>query len=404
MLRRSAREVFTKSPNDVVVLSSVRSPIARAYKGAFKDCYPEEILMPIMQSAVQRADIQPHHVNDALIGNVLGELGFAKTGRMALNAAGFPNSTTFHTLNRQCSSSLQAITHMSHSILVGQIDVGLAGGVESMTRNYTTRGIPIDVSPTLKDSAVKDARDCLLPMLQTSENVASRYGIGRREQDEYAAESQRRAAEAQASGRFEHEIAPVLTRQVDTETGEETARVVEQDEGIRKGVTVEKLASLKPVLENGFSTAGNSSQISDGASATILARRSWADAHGLRPIARFAGTQLAGCAPDEMGIAPVYAIENLYRYTGIQKSDVDVWELNEAFASQTIHCVRELGLDLDKVNPNGGAIALGHPIGATGARQTATLLAELTRREQEVGVVSMCASTGMGVAALFIQE
>ena len=211
-----------------------------------------------MQSAVQRADIQPHHVNDALIGNVLAELGFAKTGRMALNAAGFPNSTTFHTVNRQCSSSLQAITHMSHAILVGQIDVALAGGVESMTRNYTTRGIPVDVSPTLKDSSVKDARDCLLPMLKTSENVASRYGIGRREQDEYAAESQRRAAEAQASGRFAHELAPVLTRQVDTETGEETACVVEQDEGIRKGVTVEKLAGLKPVLENGASTAGNS--------------------------------------------------------------------------------------------------------------------------------------------------
>ncbi|KAL4891641.1 Thiolase, N-terminal domain-containing protein [Aspergillus ambiguus] len=404
MLRRSAKEVLTKSPNDVVVLSSVRSPIARAYKGGFRDSYPEELLMPIMQSAVKRANIQPGDVNDSMIGNVLAELGFAKTGRMALNAAGFPNSTTFHTMNRQCSSSLQALTHISHSILVGQIDVGLAGGVESMTRNYTTRGIPVDVSPLLKESPIKAARDCLLPMLKTSENVASRYNVSRQEQDEYSAESQRRASHAQKTGAFGDEIVPIKARRVNPETKEETWDTVELDEGVRHGVTVEKLSSLKPVLENGFSTAGNSSQISDGASAAILARRSWADAHGLKPIARFAGTQVAGCEPDEMGIAPVFAIQNLYKYLGIEKNDVGVFELNEAFASQTIHCVRELGLDLDKVNPNGGAIALGHPIGATGTRQVATLLSQLKNQDKEMGIVSMCASTGMGVASLFIRE
>lgn len=211
-----------------------------------------------MQAAVQRANIEPGQVNDALIGNVLAELGFAKTGRMALNAAGFPNSTTFHTVNRQCSSSLQAITHISHSILAGQIDVGLAGGVESMSRNYGTRGIPVDVSPVLKESPVKDARDCILPMLETSENVASRYGISRREQDEFAAESQRRASEAQRSGRFADEIVPIRARYVSEGIDEESFHVVEKDEGVRHGVTVEKLAGLKPVLENGFSTAGNS--------------------------------------------------------------------------------------------------------------------------------------------------
>ncbi|OJJ39535.1 hypothetical protein ASPWEDRAFT_104062 [Aspergillus wentii DTO 134E9] len=404
MLRRTAREVFQKSPHDVVVLSSVRSPIARAFKGGFKDSYPEEILMPVMQSAVSRANIQPDQVNDALIGNVLAELGFAKTGRMALNAAGFPNSTTFHTINRQCSSSLQAITHIAHSILVGQIDVGLAGGVESMTRNYATRGIPVDASPVLKGSSVKDARDCIEPMLRTSENVAQRYAVSRGEQDEYAAESQRRAGEAQKSGRFDNETVPIEARWVDEQSKEVATKLVTKDEGVRHGVTVEKLSSLKPVLEDGASTAGNSSQISDGASTTILARRSWAEAHGLKPIARFAGTQVKGCAPDEMGIAPIDAIKALYEYCGVQKSDIDIFELNEAFASQTLYCARELGLDLDKVNPNGGAIALGHPVGATGARQTATLLAELKRQDKEMGIVSMCASTGMGVASLFIRE
>lgn len=211
-----------------------------------------------MQAAVQRASIEPGQVNDALIGNVLAELGFAKTGRMALNAAGFPNSTTFHTINRQCSSSLQAITHISHSILAGQIDVGLGGGVESMSRNYATRGIPVDISPVLQESPVKDARDCILPMLKTSENVASRYGISRREQDEFAAESQRRASEAQLSGRFAAEIVPIRARHVSEGIDEESFQVVERDEGVRHGVTVEKLSSLKPVLENGFSTAGNS--------------------------------------------------------------------------------------------------------------------------------------------------
>ncbi|KAJ5678800.1 Thiolase N-terminal domain-containing protein [Penicillium macrosclerotiorum] len=404
MLRRTAGEVLRKGPNDVVVLSAVRSPIARAFKGGFKNCYPEEILMPVMQAAVQRANIEPGQVNDALIGNVLAELGFAKTGRMALNATGFPNSTTFHTVNRQCSSSLQAITHISHSILAGQIDVGLGGGVESMSRNYATRGIPVDVSLTLKESPIKDARDCILPMLNTSENVASRYGITRREQDEFAAESQRRASEAQKSGRFADEIVPIRARLINEGIDEVSFHVVERDEGVRHGVTVEKLSTLKPVLEHGLSTAGNSSQISDGASSTILARRSWAEAHGLKPIARFAGTQVAGCAPDEMGIGPVFAIRNLYKNLGIETKDIDILEMNEAFASQSIFCIRELGFDMAKVNPNGGAIALGHPVGATGARQVATLLAEMQRQDKEMGIVSMCASTGMGVASLFVRE
>ncbi|KAL4961292.1 thiolase family protein [Aspergillus stella-maris] len=398
------RQTLTKTPHDVVLLSAVRTPITRAFKGGFRHSYPEELLMPVLTTALTRANIPASAINDVLIGNVLTELGFAKTGRTALNAAGFPNSTTFHTVNRQCSSSLQAITHIAHAIAVGQINVGLAGGAESMSRNYNpSRGIPRDVSPLLTGSGVKDATDCLVPMLRTSENVAARYGVSRGEQDEFAVESQRKASEAQSSGRFEGEIAPVNARRVG-EDGSESWEVVNRDDGVRAGVTLEKLGKLQPVLEGGASTAGNSSQISDGASATILASRSWAESHGLKPIARFAGTQVAGCAPDEMGIGPIEALRNLYKHSGISQKDVDVFELNEAFASQSIYCIRELGIDMDKVNPNGGAIALGHPIGATGARQTATLLAELQRQDKEVGIVSMCASTGMGVASLFIRE
>jgi acetyl-CoA acyltransferase 1 len=212
-----------------------------------------------MAESVRRAKISPSDVNDVLIGNVLAELGFAKTGRMALNHYGFPNSTTFHTVNRQCSSSLQAITHSAHAIMAGQIDVALGGGVESMSRNYGSRGVPQDVSPHLRNSEIKDARDCLMPMGITSENVAERYGISRQAQDEFALESHRRALEARESGHFANEIVPVTVRATNAETGEETVEEVSKDDGIRAGITLEKLQALKPVFKpEGGSTAGNS--------------------------------------------------------------------------------------------------------------------------------------------------
>jgi acetyl-CoA acyltransferase 1 len=211
-----------------------------------------------MKAAVQRAKIEFGDVNDAMIGNVLAELGFAKTGRMALNHAGFPSTTTFHTVNRQCSSSLQAITHISHSIMVGQIDVGLAGGVESMSRNYGSRGVPADVSPTLRGSQVKDALDCLMPMGITSENVAERYKVDRKSQDEYAVRSHGRASRAQKEGRFDWEIVPVTVQRTD-EAGQLSGFEVTKDDGIRHGLTFEKVSTLKPVFgDNGKSTAGNS--------------------------------------------------------------------------------------------------------------------------------------------------
>ncbi|KAH7134428.1 Thiolase, N-terminal domain-containing protein [Dactylonectria macrodidyma] len=399
------RALRSKAPNDVVILSAVRSPITRSFKGGFKDAWPEDILAPVMAEAPKRANIEPKDVQDVLIGNVLAELGFAKTGRMALLHAGFPVTTTFHTVNRQCSSSLQAITHLANCINAGQINVAMAGGVESMSKNYQTRGVPADVGPTLRNTGVQSAADCLMPMGITSENVATRYGISRRMQDEFALTSHTRAFHAQSTGRFDSEIVPIEVVTANSETGEQTRVRVEVDDTIRPNVTLEKLAKLKPAfIDNGGSTAGNSSQISDGASAVILARRSWAEARGLKPIGRFLGTQVAGCEPDEMGMGPLYAIPMLYKHAGISQADVDVFELNEAFASQTLACISGLGLDMDKVNPNGGAIALGHPTGATGARQLATILAELARRDQEIGVISMCASTGIGVAAAFARE
>ncbi|KAF8860200.1 thiolase [Acephala macrosclerotiorum] len=394
-IRTGARRLSQKSPNDVVILAVVRSPVTRAFKGGFKDAYPEDILGPVMAESVRRAKIKTSDINDVLIGNVLAELGFAKTGRMCLNHYGFPKSTTFHTVNRQCSSSLQAITHLSHAIMAGQINVALGRGVESMSRNYGTRGIPVDVSPHLRNSENKDARDCLMPMGFTSENVAERYGIRRKEQDEFALESHKRA----------FEVVPVTVRAINVETEEETVSEVKRDDGIRGGLTLEKLAALKPIFKpEGGSTVGNSSQMSDGASATILARRLWAEERGLKPIGRFVGTKVAGCAPDEMGISPVFAIPELLKYTGVELSDVDVIELNEAFASQSLYCIQKLGLDMAKVNPNGGAIAIRHPTGATGARQTATLFNELQRSDKEVGIIGMCASTGLGAASLFIRE
>lgn len=344
------------------------------------------------------------------IGTVLSELGGSKAGRMAANHIGIPTTTSFSTANRACASGLTAITNIANAIAVGQIDVGIGGGMESMTRNYGSRAIPTELWPELKDSSVQEARDCIMSMGITSENVASRYGVNRADQDAFAAESHRRAAKARESGLFDEEIVPVTTRWVEPENPEDVKTVtVSQDDGIRPNTTVEKLSTMKPVFKSdGTSTAGNSSQVSDGASAALMMRRSTATALGLEKniIGKWAGTQVVGCQPDEMGIGPALAIPKLLDYTGLSTSDVNVWEINEAFASQALYCVRKLGLEnkMDKVNPNGGAIALGHPLGATSGRMLATLLAEMGRSGEQVGVLSKCIGTGMGMASLIVRE
>lgn len=408
--QKGIRQALQKSPSDIVILSSLRTPVTRAKKGGFKDSYPEELLSHVLRATLAaNPGVDPALIEDVAIGSVLQELGGAKAGRMAQIHAGFPHTTPFHTINRQCSSGLAAITTIAHSISVGAISIGVGGGMESMTRNYGSRAIPTVLWPELRDSPSKDARDCCMSMGLTSENVAERYGINREDQDVFAANSHRKAAKAQASGGFDAEIVPVETLSFDPENPDTPPKevTVSADDGIRPTVSPEKMATLKPAFkETGSSTAGNSSQVSDGAAATLLMRRSTAVELGLSSSikARWVSTQVAGCAPDEMGVGPAVAIPKLLQSTGLEVSDVGIWEINEAFASQALYCVRKLGIDEDKVNPKGGAIALGHPLGATGARQLATLLPEMERQGQELGVVSMCIGTGMGMAGMFVRE
>ncbi|KAI0186257.1 Thiolase, N-terminal domain-containing protein [Xylaria flabelliformis] len=417
-LPKGLKAVLTKAPTDTVILSSLRTPICRSYKGKLKDAYPEELLATVLRATLAaNPNLPASEIHDVAVGVVLSELGGSKAARMALNHAGFPNSTSLHTINRACGSSLQSIAAISGEIQTGMIDTGIAAGMESMTRNYGSRAIPVDLWPELKKSENRHARDCIMPMGLTSENVAKRYGISRADQDAFAVESHRRAAAAQSRRDFENEIVPVNTRfqEVDksgNKVGEEQRITVTADDGIRAGATLETLAKLKPAFSpEGSSTAGNSSQVSDGAAATLLMRRSTATSLGLEKnvMGKFVAAVTVGCDPDEMGVGPAIAIPALLGRLGLQSTEVDRWEINEAFASQAIYCVRKLGLERawedKKVNPDGGAIALGHPLGATGARLATTLLHGLLGRAGgQVGVVSMCVGTGMGMAGLFVRE
>ena len=353
--------------------------------------------------------LDPAIVEDVAVGTVLSELGGSKAGRMALNHVGYPNTTSLYTVNRACSSSLQAITNIADSIAMGRINVGIGAGMESMTRNYGSKAIPTQLWPELRDSPVKDARDCIMSMGLTSENVAERYGVLRADQDAFGINSHVKASKAQKGGLFDQEIVAVRVENPAEDGIEGPGDIVEvsKDDGIRHNASAESMSKLKPVFKSdGSSTAGNSSQVSDGAAAALMMRRSTAEALGLRDsiIGKWVASEVVGVAPDEMGIGPAIAIPKLLDKCGLNVQDVGIWEINEAFASQALYCTRKLGIDIEKVNPKGGAIALGHPLGATGARQLATLLPELKREWQEIGVVSMCVGTGMGMAALIVRE
>ncbi|RJE27359.1 3-ketoacyl-coa thiolase [Aspergillus sclerotialis] len=399
---RGLRQVLQKSPSDIVILSSLRTPVTRAKKGGFKDSYPEELLANVLKATLEaNPKLDPALIEDVSIGSVLQELGGAKAGRMAQIHAGFPHSVPFHTINRQCSSGLTAITTIANGICAGALNVGVGGGMESMTRNYGSRAIPTVLWPELKDSPSKDSRDCIMPMGITSENVAARTCL--------PPSRDKKAAAAQNAGLFDAEIVPVKTQSFNPENPAAPPKniTVTKDDGVRHNISAEKMATLKPAFsETGTSTAGNSSQVSDGAAATLLMRRSTATELGLTSSikARWIASSVAGCAPDEMGVGPAIAIPKLLDLVGMNTSEVGIWEINEAFASQALCCIRKLGIDPAKVNPKGGAIAIGHPLGATGARQLATLLPELERSGQEVGVVSMCIGTGMGMAGMFVRE
>jgi acetyl-CoA acyltransferase 1 len=324
---------------------------------------------------------------------------------MAMFPAGLPYTVPLSAVNRQCSSGLQAVANVANAIKAGVIDTGIGAGVESMTfgggvsKDAKVEPPPINLKAVMSN---KYAKDCLVPMGVTSENVAERYGITRKEQDELAVISHTRALRAQKEGRFKKEIVPVSTAFVTPEGKKDI--VVAEDDGPRE-TTMEGLSKLKTVFKaNGTTTAGTSSQVSDGAAAVLLMRRSKAEELKVPIIGSMKGFAVVGVEPDVMGIGPAEAIPAVLKQTGLTVNDIDVFELNEAFASQAVYCVKKLGLNIDKVNPNGGAIALGHPLGCTGARQVATLMNELHRTGKKLGVVSMCIGTGMGAAAVFEAE
>lgn len=423
-IRSGLNKILQKSPNDVVILTALRTPIGRAYKGGLKDTYPEELLAHVLSATKSRLEKefgldfktqletnQKPIIEDIAVGTVLMELGGAKSGRLAALHAGFPYQTTFKTVNRQCSSSLQAITDIAGSIATGAISCGIAAGTESMTRNYGTRAIPADLSPRLRDSPVKEARDCVMPMGLTSEAVASTYNITRDRQDAFALASHSKAQVALKEGKFEEEIVPIevdfypLDKETSQPLKESIKKLVKDDEGIRSSLTLEKLSSLKPAFKSdGSSTAGNSSQISDGASAVTLMRREQAEALGLEPLGRFVGSSVVGVPPNIMGVGPAFSTPVLLNRFGLSIKDIDIFELNEAFASQALMTIDRLQLDEKKVNPKGGAIAIGHPLGATGGRLVASLIHELRRTNKEIGVVTLCCGTGFGKSSLFVAE
>jgi len=327
--------------------------------------------------------------------------GGATEARMALFAAGYPETVSVATTNRQCSSGLQAFSNIAGAIRTGSIKIGVAAGVESMSAHGFASGIG-----KLNDKLLQDqnAIDCLLPMGNTSENVAADYGISRKTQDEFGARSQQLASKAQKAGHFKEEIIPVTTT-ILSENGEPQTITVSEDDGIRGDTTYESLAKLKPAFKkDGTTTAGNSSQVSDGAAAVLVMTRAEAKKRNLKILGRFLSFAVAGVPPRIMGVGPAYAIPPALEKAGLKVSDIDVFEINEAFASQATYCVNKLGIPLEKVNPLGGAIALGHPLGCTGARMISTLLFNLRRTKKRFGVVSMCIGTGMGAAGVFEAE
>lgn len=384
-------------PMNVVIASSVRTAVGRAIKGALRQTRPEDLAAAAMVGAVERVrGLSPEMIDDVLLGCAMPE---AEQGwniaRNAVFVAKFPNSVPAETINRFCSSGLQTIAHAALTIHGGLNDVVLAGGVESMSC-VPMGGNKIRVSGALAEVMP----EAYISMGHTAERVAARFGVTRAQQDAFAARSHERALAAIAAGKFKDEIIAVKARELDGKEIKYTN--FEVDECPRPGTTAEGLSQLKPVFQNGGTvTAGNSSPLNDGAAASVLLSDRKAAELGVTPLARIRGFAAVGVDPDIMGIGPVPAIRKLLAQTGLGINDIDLFELNEAFAAQAVYCQRELGIADAKINVNGGAIALGHPLGCTGAKLTATLISELRRRGGRFGIVSMCIGGGMGAAGLF---
>lgn len=400
---RGRDSILSKSPDDIVITCALRTPFTKGGKGGLKDTPAADLLVHAFKSLIARSKLDPSLVEDIAVGSVLPPGGGATEFRGAALVAGFPESTAVKSLNRQCSSGLQAIVDISNSIRSGMIDIGIGSGVESMSSQYGP-GAVTEFSELLESHP--EAKNCKVPMGVLSEQMAKDRSISRKDQDSFAASSYQKALKAQQEGKFDEEIAPLNNvKFVDPKTDEERVISVDKDDGIRDGITAESLAKIKPAFaKDGSIHAGNASQITDGAAAVLLMKRSTAERLGQNIVGKFVSSSVVGVKPLLMGIGPWKAIPVALEKAGISKGDVDVFEINEAFASQCLWCVRELGLDEMKVNPNGGAIAFGHPLGCTGARQVATLFNELGRTGKKVGVTSMCVGTGMGMAAVFVKE